>query len=112
MLQVLLLHMLGPNECAQWVQPLSPLLLLLLLLLPACDGCPAGPMGPAGPPLLFCPFNVVWKVAVGVCKSDDHISATATCPHGTFLMSSGCAGYTKGCKPGHSPPVRVGFCQC
>lgn len=70
-----------------------------------CD-CPAGPMGPAGPPLLFCPFNVVWKVAVGVCKSDDHISATATCPHGTFLMSSGCAGYTKGCKPGRSPPVR------
>jgi hypothetical protein len=77
----------------------------LSLVLPAftaclyCQAVPVGPMGPAGPPLLFCPFQVVWKVSVGVCSSHGHMRTVAECPHGTFLMTSACAGYKKGCKP-------------
>ena len=62
-------------------------------------------MGPAGPPLLFCPFPVVWKVTVGVCSTHGHIQTVAECPAGSFLMSSSCAGYKKGCTPPHSPAV-------
>jgi hypothetical protein len=64
-------------------------------------------MGPAGPPLLFCPYQVQWKLAVGTCASDGYATATAHCPHGTFLMSSACAGYAKGSKPPDAPAVRV-----
>jgi hypothetical protein len=68
----------------------------------------AGPMGPAGPPLLFCPFQVQWKVAVGTCSEGGHATAVAHCPDDTFLMSSACAGYEKGSNPGTSPAVSLG----
>lgn len=76
----------------------------LLLCCPVPVPC-VGPMGPAGPPLLFCPFQVVWKVTVGVCSTQGHIQTVAECPTGTFLMSSACAGYKKGCTPPQSPAV-------
>ena len=65
----------------------------------------------AGPPLLFCPFQIVWKVEVGVCQSHGHIQACAECPQGTFLMSSGCAGYKQGANPAYTPAVSTAQCS-
>lgn len=95
----------------EWRCPLNNIALLLDSeglcdsWLAKANDIPSSVLCYAGPPLLFCPFQVVWKVEVGICQSHGHIQAAAECPQGTFILNSACAGYKQGGNPAYTPAV-------